>query len=179
MHDFSSILEKLRLAQLNFLRAADTVDSSFWLTSHKTGCWSAAELVAHLCQVERGVLAYADRVIRKEPLPVPYYQRFHLPLFMVEVRLIRRKTPIPLDPELLSGKETMLAELRGVREHTFAFLEETRGRDLVAYYWPHPFLGRLNFYEWFVMVASHEIRHTSQMAEISKNLPNRVATSLS
>jgi hypothetical protein len=60
-----------------------------------------------------------------------------------------------------------------------AFLEETKGRDLVAYYWPHPFLGRLNFYEWFVMVASHEIRHTGQMAEISKNLPNRVATSLS
>jgi len=177
MPDLRPTLVRLVLAQQNFLRAADAVESSAWDTQPKPGSWSAAELVAHLCQVERGVVAYADRVIRKPPLRIPFYRRFHLPLALVQRPIIKRKTPIPLDPELLAPKETMLAETRGIRERTFAFLDETNGRDLSAYCWPHPFLGRLNFYEWFEMLASHQIRHTKQMAEISKNLPIRVATS--
>src|SRR5438132_449986 len=91
---------------------------------------------------------------------------------------VRRKTPIPLDPELFAAsKEAMLAELRSVRERTLAFLEETYDRNLRAYYWPHPFLGKLNFYNWFTFIAAHEIRHTKQMVEITKNLPKRVVTS--
>jgi hypothetical protein len=71
----------------------------------------------------------------------------------------------------------MLAEIRGVRERTLEFLEETHGRNLSVYYWRHPFLGNLNFYDWFAFLASHQIRHTVQLVEISKNLPNRVVSS--
>ena len=177
MPSLPSTVEKLCRAQEALLKAADAIPSDAWNTPPGADSWSAAHLVAHLCQVERGVLGYADRVIRKIALPVPLLKRFHFPLAIVELRLIKRKTPIPLDPELLMAKETMLAELRSVRERTLAFLEETHGRDLSAYYWPHPFLGRLNFYDWFTFVASHQIRHTKQLAEISKNLPNRVVSS--
>lgn len=136
-------------------------------------------MVAHLCQVERGVLGYADRVVGKTPLPVTFFKRFHLPIALVESRIIKRKSPAALqpEPELLANKETMLAELRGVRERTLAFLEETHGRDCSAYYWRHPFLGALNFYDWFTFVAAHQIRHTKQMVEISQNIPKRVANS--
>ena len=56
-------------------------------------------------------------------------------------------------------------------------LDETQGRDLSVYYWPHPFLGKLNFYNWFTFIAVHQIRHTKQMVEIAKNLPKRVVPS--
>jgi DinB family protein len=72
---------------------------------------------------------------------------------------------------------TMLTELRSVRERTLAFLEETRHRDLRAYGWRHPFLGRLNFYGWFRFVAAHEIRHSKQLWEIGQNLRKGVASS--
>jgi hypothetical protein len=98
-----------------------------------------------------------------------------LPLLLVEARVIRRKSPIPLDPEMLGEKEEMLAELREVRERTLAFLEETRGRDLSAYRWAHPFLGCLNAYDWMVMIAAHEVRHTKQMREIAAKLPKVIA----
>jgi hypothetical protein len=177
MSDLKFTIEKLGRAQQGFLTSADSVDSAEWNNPPNPNCWSAAQLVAHLCQVERGVLAYADRVIRKTALPVTFFKRFHLPLALVESRIIKRKSPIAQEPELLGSKETMLAELRSVRERTLAFLGETHGRDLSGYYWRHPFLGSLNFYAWFTFVAAHQIRHTKQMVEISRNLPKRVDNS--
>jgi len=71
----------------------------------------------------------------------------------------------------------MLAELREVRERTLAFIEETRGRDvrLNRYCMAHAFLGTLTAVEWMEFIASHEIRHAKQMAEIATALPKTVA----
>ena len=179
MSSLQAAVKKLSIAQQSFLPAADSVPAEKWNTQPDAQSWSAAQLVAHLCQVERGVLSYADRVVRKTPLPVTFFKRLHLPIALVESRLIKRKSPAPMQPESerLAGKETMLAELRGVRERTLSFLEETHGRDCSVYCWRHPFLGTLNFYEWFTFVAAHQIRHTKQILEIWKNLPKHVATS--
>jgi len=95
---------------------------------------------------------------------------------VVERRLIRRKTPIPLDLRLLREKEAMLAELREVRDRTLAFMEGTKERDLSAYRWRHPFLGSFNTYEWFAFIASHEIRHEKQLRQIATLLPKAIAT---
>ena len=176
MPGLQTTVEKLSVAQRGFLRAADAVPAPDWNTRPGALSWSAAQLVAHLCQVERGILGYADRVLQKTPLPVSLFKRFHLPIALVESRLIKRKSPLALEPgaELLGSKETMLAELRSVRERTLSFLEETHGRDCSAYCWRHTFLGTLNFYDWFTFVAAHQIRHTKQMIEIWKNLPKHV-----
>ncbi len=179
MSSRQAAVEKLSRAQQGFLPVADSVPLEKWNSAPGAQSWSAAQLVAHLCQVERGVLSYADRVVRKTPLPATFFKRWHLPIALVESRLIKRKSPVALlpGPELLANKETMLAELRGVRERTLAFLEETHGRDCSVYCWQHPFLGSLNFYDWFTFVGAHQIRHTKQMVEIWKNLPKHVATS--
>jgi uncharacterized damage-inducible protein DinB len=170
-------ISKLAATQLEFLRAADAISAANWQQPPSTGGWSAAELVAHLCQVERGILVYADRVIRRVPQPVPFYRRLHFPMAFVKVRLIRRRAPTAPNPAALAGKDSMLAELRAVRERTLAFLEETGQRDLRTYFWPHPFLGQLSFYDWFAFVAAHQVRHIGQMLEIAKNLPKDVANS--
>ena len=177
MSNLQSAVEKLSRTQPGLLAAADAVSAADWQTLPDANSWSAAHLVAHLCQVERSVLGYADRVIRKTPLPVRYLRRFHVPFLVVEKRLIRRKSPIPIDAELFASKEAMLAELRSVRGRTLSFLDETYDRDLSVYYWPHPFLGKLNFYNWFTFIAVHQVRHTKQMVEIAKNLPKRVVPS--
>jgi hypothetical protein len=174
VHPVNPILEKLSCAQTAFLRTADSIRPEHWRMKPKTDEWSAAEVVAHLVMVERTIIASADRITRKIPKAIPFLKRFHFPMWVVESRVIRRKSPIPLDPSLLNTKEEMLGELRAARERTLAFLEETRKRDLSAHCWPHPFLGMLNGYEWFEMIASHEIRHTKQMREIAERLPKAV-----
>jgi hypothetical protein len=173
--NLARIAARLDLAQRAFLTAADGVPPDLWRARPPDGGWSAGEVVAHLCQVERTILTGADRLIREPAKPVPFLRRFHVPLALVEVRLLRRKTPIPLDPQLVQHKEAMLADLRALRERTLAFLDETRDRDLSPYYWPHPFLGMLNLYSWFEMIAAHQIRHSKQVRQISGNLPKSVA----
>jgi hypothetical protein len=172
------ILAKLSRARAELLRAADQISTPQWLEQAESGRWSAGGLTGHLGDVERGVRGYAGRIIRKTALPVPFYKRLHFPLALVESRMIKRKVPAIVTPSTeLGDKETMLAQLRSVRERTLAFLEETQHRDLSAYGWRHPFLGRLDFYDWFAFLAAHEIRHSKQMWEIGQILRKGVASS--
>jgi uncharacterized damage-inducible protein DinB len=170
-----NIVENLDRARQGLMRAADTVSANQWKTRPGEGRWSAGELVGHLITVERAILYNADRMLQKPPKSVPFYKRFHVPMAVVESRLIRRKSPIATDGAMIREKEEMLAEVRDVRERTLAFIEETRGRDLGEYTMPHPFLGTLNMYGWLQMIASHEVRHTKQMKEIAAGLPKSVA----
>ena len=170
-----TIVENLARAQSDLLRAADAVPTEQWKTCPGEDRWSASELVGHLITVERAILRNIDRLLQKPPRPVPFYKRFHLPMTLVELRLIRRKSPIPTDVQILREKEAMLAELREVRERTLALIEETRERDLGGYSMAHPFLGTLDMYGWLQMIASHEVRHTRQMREIADGLPKVVA----
>ena len=177
MPSLATITDNLRKAQTGLLRAADAVPPDQWSARPGEGRWSACELVAHLIMVERSILAAADRTLQKPPKHVPYLKRFHVPMMLVESRLIRRRSPLPQEPASRGAKEDLLAELRDVRERTLSFIDETREKDLSVYRWKHGFLGMLNLYEWLQMIASHEVRHTKQMKEIAVNLPKVVANS--
>ena len=176
MRSIATIIENLARAQRELLRAADEVPADQWRTRPAEERWSAGELTGHLITIERAIISRTDKVLRKPPKEVPFFKRFHVPMVIVESRLIRLKTPIPLDPGVIHEKEEMLAELGQVRERTLALIEETMERDLSKYRMPHPFLGSLNAYEWFQMIASHEIRHTKQMREIAGTLPKSVTS---
>ena len=171
-----SISKNLARAEQQFLAVTDLVPPDRWKACPGEGRWSAGELVSHLITVEGLIVHRASKLLQNHPMPRPFLKRFHLPMLLVEARLIRRKTPIPLDPALVSEKDLMLAELREVRARTLVFLEETAGKDLRKYHLPHPFLGTLNLYEWFQMIASHQIRHTKQLKEIAAALPKTVTT---
>ena len=177
MHSLDGTLGKLGRAQSEFFRAADAILPEQWNTQPRREEWSAAEVVAHLVMVERAVVGGADRITQKTPKQFSMLSRLHLPIWLVESRLIRRKTPIPLDHGLMGTKEEMLAELRAARERTLAFMEETKDRDLSEYCWKHAFLGMLNIYEWFEMIAAHQVRHTKQIKEIASRLPKAVGNS--
>jgi uncharacterized damage-inducible protein DinB len=170
------ILEKLAHAQRRLLRSADSVPADQWKTRPARGGWSAGELIAHLIVFERGVVVKADRIQQKTPKQFSFFQRLHVPIRLVEARVIRQKSPTPVDPELIQEKETMLAALRDARERTLAFLGETQGRNLSEYRWRHPFLGSFHMYDWFQFVAAHEARHEKQMREIAASLPKAIAT---
>jgi uncharacterized damage-inducible protein DinB len=172
----ATIIENLARAQGDLLRAADDIPAERWKTRPAEGRWSAGELICHLSAIERAILSRTDKLLQKSPKPVPFYKRLHVPMILVEARVIRRKVPAPLEPRMVGEKEEMLAELRQARERTSAFIEETMERDLSKYCMAHAFLGTLNGYEWLQFIASHEIRHTKQMREIAMSLPKTVTS---
>ena len=175
MRALEAIVRKLDRAQTNLLSAADRIPSDLWKTSSQEGAWSGAEVLAHVMSVERMVIATADRILQKQPKHTPLMKRFRLPFLLAEIRFVRMKTPVPIDPQLVREKEIMLSEMRELRGRTLAFLEETKGRDLRAYRWRHPLLGSLNAREWFSFLGSHQIRHEKQMREIAAALPSAPA----
>lgn len=176
MPSLETITEKLARAQRDFLRAADAVRAEQWKLNPDSNRWSAGELVGHLITIERAVIGGVDKLLQNPPKSVAFLKRFHVPMIVVESRLFRRKAPIPVDPQLVGEKEEMLAALREVRGRTLAFMEETKGRDLSKYHMPHTFLGTLNTYQWFHLIASHQVRHTKQMREIATVLPKTVTS---
>lgn len=168
-----NIGEKLNAAQAVFCRAADAIGVAQWAQQPGPEQWSAAEVVAHLVVVERGILAKADSVTQKAPLPIPFSRRWHLPMWLVEKRVIRRKSPVPQDPSLFAEKEVMLGTLRCARERTLCFLAETESRDLSQYCWKHPFLGTLSVYGWMEMIAAHQLRHAKQVRDIQEEISQK------
>jgi len=168
---------KLADSQSAFLSNADRIPSDKWSWKPSAKQWSAAEIAAHVVMVERGVVRSAQSIIEKPPKDAWFWEQAHLPLWLVETRLIRVKTPLALDPAMIAKKEEMLGELRAARGATLEFLAETQNRDLSVYGWPHVLLGRLNLYEWFEMVAAHQVRHTKQIKEIATRLPKVVESS--
>ena len=172
----ATIVENLARAQRELLRAAEAVPEDQWKTRPAEGRWSAGEMIGHLSAVERAILSRADKLLQKPPKSPPFFKRFHVPMMFVETRVIRRKAPVTLGPKVVREKEEMLAELRGVRERTLAFIEETRGRDLSKYRMAHPFLGSLNAYQWLQFLAAHEKRHMKQMRDIAGTLPKTVTS---
>ena len=175
MKSLNKTVEKLARAQTAFLRAANSVPSEQWQIRPQSERWSAGELAGHLMITEEKILTGLDRLLQKPPVPRSFLKRFHYPLSLVDIRLIRVKAPAMVEGRVTGKKDEMLEELPRVRKRTLAFIEETEGRDLGRHSMPHPFLGSLTTYEWFEFIARHQIRHTKQMLEILKALPKNIA----
>jgi hypothetical protein len=172
-----AIYEKLARTQGRLMAAAEAVPGELWKTAPREGAWSAAEVIAHVMMIERTVTGAAARILQKEPKHIPILKRFRLPFALAEMRLVRMRTPIPVDAKLVREKGTMLAELGQVRSETLALMNKNKDRNLSVYRWRHPFLGSLNAYEWFAFLGSHQIRHEKQIREIATSLPKVIANS--
>ena len=148
----------------------ESVPAEKWKQMPAAGRWSAAEVAAHLCQVEEAVRQRMELIFASEPKHVPVWKRFHLPPALAQWRFVRARTPIPLDPSLLDEKENMLSRYRTLREATLGLLESSRDHDLSRWRYSHPLLGSFDGYTWFKFTGYHEIRHTKQLREICEGL---------
>jgi len=62
-------------------------------------------------------------------------------MMIVEARVIRRKAPTPLEPQMVCKKEEMLAQLRQVRERTLASSRKPWSAISVSTPWSIRFRG--------------------------------------
>jgi hypothetical protein len=169
MRDVDPILSHLKAAHAAFLAACENIPAAQWTRPPAKGGWSAGEVVAHLTMVETRVLQGMKEALGKTPAPVPIWKRLHLPVSLTAFRVIKVKTPIPLDPALLKTREKMLEDYTGLRNHALALLVASHQKDLSVYRFPHPFMGSLHLYDWFRMLAYHQTRHKQQIQEIAKS----------
>ncbi len=160
------ILDLLQTSRHKFVASANEVPAEVWRKSPGAERWSAAEVVAHVGMVEQAIIGGAKKVLQAPPKPVPLLKRLHMPIALAAWRGAKRKSPVPLDSSLVTNRAEALSQLGAAREATLGFIESTRDQDLGLYRFPHPFLGSLNIYDWFRMIAYHDLRHAQQIREV-------------
>ena len=168
LNELDRIRQRLETARRGLLEAVAPVSEEEWKQKPPQGGWSVAEILVHLGQVEMRVMTGAKERLRSEPQPRSFRERFHLPVWLVEYRVVKRESPIPLDEKLIADKAESLARLSAIRDDTLGVLKENEEKNLSGYHMKHPFLGQLDFHEWMRMLASHEIRHTKQIRGMRK-----------
>lgn len=159
-------MRHLQASRAKLLSVAGEVSELRWRESPAPDTWSAAEVIAHVAIIEETVIFGMKRLRRSAPKLVPLRKQFHLPVAIATWRGRKLRTPIPLDEKRVRDKQESLSGLLATRQATLEFIESTRGTDVSAYRYEHPFLGSLNMYEWFRLIGYHEIRHAKQIREL-------------
>ena len=167
MMNLRPLLDKLHRTREKFLAAAREVPERDWRTQPRAGAWSAAEVVAQVTMVETLMTGAAVKITKRPPVAMPFWRRFHIPVALAAWRGVRVSSPIPLDTLLLDDRELMLSRLAEQRQRTIAVLEFGKENDYRNYRIRHPFLGSLDYYDWFRTLALHDARHASQLREIA------------
>ena len=123
-----------------------------------------------MMMVEQAIIAGVKKVLQAEPEPVPLLKRLHVPVALAAWRGTKRRSPVELDQSLVTDRPDALNRLNAAREATVGFIESTGRKDLRVYRFPHPFLGSLNIYDWFRMIADHDLRHEQQIREVVETI---------
>jgi hypothetical protein len=164
------ILELLQTSRYKFIAVANEVPAKLWHNSPGAKRWSAAEVAAHVGMVEQTIITRATKLLEAPPKPTPVLERLHMPVALAVWRGAKRKSPISLDRSLVTDRAETLSRLALMRDGTLGFIESTRDQDLRSYRFPHPFMGSLNIYDWFRLIAYHDLRHAQQIREVVETL---------
>jgi uncharacterized damage-inducible protein DinB len=134
--------------------------------------WSVAEVLEHLALVEENIASQVRRLVADQRGSGLGAERDStslagtLDLAFVLDRSKKRVTREAMQPR--SGIDaaeawTHLERTRGMTQETLRELDGVALCDVSA---PHPSLGPLNGYQWFLFLAAHEGRHAAQIREI-------------
>ncbi len=131
--------------------------------------WSVAEIVHHLCLVERRVIKELEKELAKPPQRLGLFRRF-VPTSIVASRLVRVKAPKAVNPIAPPPRDEIIENYNAVRNQ-LKELCATHGRQrLRLIIFKHPFLGDIDGTATISFVGYHEIRHFKQIQEVLKKL---------
>ncbi|HEX8144836.1 MAG TPA: DinB family protein [Pyrinomonadaceae bacterium] len=132
--------------------------------------WSIAEIVHHLCLVERRVLGELEGALDKAPVRVGLLQKLMPVGLLVGRRIVRVKAPKGVEPLDPPSKAETIANYQEVRRSLKEFSARHGQERLRQLGLKHPFLGTFDGVGAIAFVGHHEMRHFRQIKEIIKKL---------
>lgn len=131
--------------------------------------WSIAECIEHITVAENSILRSIQKVLQSMPEPdrkAEVRGKDQVILDRVPAREQRVRGPEQVMP---AGRwrsfEELLRQFEATRERSVRFTAVTQA-DLRSYFFPHPFLGLLDCYQWLLFLGAHCERHVRQMEEV-------------
>lgn len=134
--------------------------------------WSIGEVLDHLCLVETGsskILHKHAREIKDKNFTAPPLDGSalnSLDRFQIETVNTKIKAPTMVAPRSGIGKTELMNNLETCRVKLLDSIQALDHYDLHQLDFPHPFLGRLDLYQWILFIGKHERRHTTQVENI-------------
>ena len=155
---FLDSIEGLSPAQLNFKASPDR--------------WSIAECAEHITLSEDLIFGLASVQIMKTPVvserqtAATNKSKDQEILNQVTDRTKKAQAPETLKPShKWKAFDEMIAEYKVKRNRTIEYVEQTKD-DVRGQIMAHPLLGKLDAYQWVLLLSSHSERHTLQILEV-------------
>lgn len=134
--------------------------------------WSIAENVEHLVLVEGRLVG--DKALQAPVDPSKCCAMSDADVMRVVAAVEKPlQSPPPFQPELRWPPETLTREFETVRRRSREFASGVKG-DFRRRFFPHPFFGDFDCYQWLLVIPAHCQRHTAQSEAVksSPNFPN-------
>jgi|RhiMetdeSRZDD1v2_1073273.scaffolds.fasta_scaffold806223_2 uncharacterized damage-inducible protein DinB len=166
------LVEALDSRRADLTRAVNEVPASARNRRPSEDRWSVAEVLEHLALVEENIAPMVRRLaadqgasgLGAEPDSTSVAET--LDLAFVLDRSKKRVAREAMQPRTGIDATAAWTHLERARQVTQETLRELDGVSLGSVSAPHPALGPLNGYQWFLFLAAHEGRHTAQIREI-------------
>jgi hypothetical protein len=164
------VLEHLAASRERLLQAVDGLSLEQRTFQPAENRWSVAGCVEHIILVEDFVFQRMNNALQAPPEPAE------------KQAVVRRKDPIVIErvparatrvmgPEMVHPKnrwpdfDELLQQFEATRQRSVAFAEGSED-DLRSHFFPHPFLGDLDCYQWLLFLGLHCERHVRQLEEV-------------
>lgn len=132
--------------------------------------WNAAQILQHLGKVEGSTAKYLEGILAAALAGGIAADANTTSLLDVLDRFKdggevwpKLIAPDRLRPDPAPDAAACWVSLQMARERVLRVYATVDGRDLTAITAPHPRLGTLNAYEWFLFLGKHEERHLDQL----------------
>lgn len=165
-------LSNLHATRKLFLDSVAGLTPAQWNYKTAPDRWSAAEIAEHLAVLEDVVTGLVKKALQAPATPekrIPSDQaraKDEKLVMMVADRSQKVQAPEAVQPaHRFKTPDEAVAHFRASRDANIDFVDTTQG-DLRDRFAPHPFLGQLDLYQWFLLASSHTERHTKQLLEV-------------
>ena len=157
------------------LRAAvDSVAPELRETRPSPDRWSVAEILEHLTRVEQQITRFLSAKLTEAKAAgqlASQADTSSISASLSHEAVIDRRRAVTAGERVIPRGEmdstTALAALESARVQLRDVVISVDGLDLGSLVLPHPAIGPINGYQWFLFVGSHEARHAAQIREIA------------
>lgn len=170
-HDISDIFEMIEKADARFVSSVTNLTKTQENFRPAPDRWTIAENVEHISTVNNGFLRLTYKLLKQaEADPKPVKTDLQLPSLTMtddgKLKPGKWEAPEMVRPKGEVSAADSIEKNRQTINDLFALKSRLEAVDLSELSWPHPILGQLSLYQWFLLLGEHEERHRLQIEAI-------------
>jgi uncharacterized damage-inducible protein DinB len=162
-------LSHLHASREAFLDAVGGLSEAEWNFKPVAAAWSISEVAEHIALSEDAIFRrIVENILKSPALPARkdgILERDEQIIKRIADRSEKAQAPSFLVPAKPGDPAAFVKQFKESRARTLAYVRSTR-EDLRSHFAPHPAVGDLDGYQWFLLLAAHTERHTAQIAEV-------------